>query len=251
MWSWQRGGNSSGKSSGIGSSAGGDQAGLDLENEKLSKKYFEEKRLEFELACDQGDSGGCFSLGEWYLYFGKDDDKAHELFDKSCRELKNGNACFSLAQLYQAGKLGSSPEERETETFKLNSEACKFGNHAGCATAGLCRLQGFGCKKDPKEGLEMLAQSCNDNDAIGCFQLGRLYLDGGKKHGIGRNAEESFKHMYHACQLGHPNACQVVSVMYLKGDGVEKSEKQHAIFREKTMAIIRQTGERMGASVVP
>lgn len=63
MWSWQR--QEKRDVSRVG------REPLDEENSRLAKKYFEEKRVEFQLACDAGDSGGCFSLGEWYLYFGK------------------------------------------------------------------------------------------------------------------------------------------------------------------------------------
>lgn len=172
------------------------------------------------------------------------------MFRKSCFELKNGNACYSLGQLYQAGKLGQDNDERSKKTFELNKLACDYKNHAGCALAGTCKVQGFGCSKDVAAGKSMLKQACEDNDAVGCFQLGRLYLDGKNKHGVNRDPAESYKYMYKGCQLGHPNCCQVLSVMYLKGEGVDRSEKLHAFYRERTMDIIRQSGEKMGASVV-
>lgn len=220
------------------------------DNEELRKKYWEDKRIEFEQGCSHGNAGSCFSLGEWHQLLKRDMKKAAEIFEETCSKRNHGNSCFSLAQMYQGGVLGENDQERKAKSFELTEKACMNGNSQACASIANYYLHGFGCTKDVAKAQELFKSACDENDAGACFKLGRVYLDGEKKHQVPRDATTAFKYMKKACDLGHPNGCQVLAVMYRKGDGVEQNMQLFEDYRKLTLDIIKQTGERMGAEVV-
>jgi TPR repeat protein len=228
MWGWQRD-----------AEARRARGGADAANDALRDKYLADKRVEFEASCNAGDAGGCYSLGEWWLYFGKDRAKAEALFKGACHERKHGNACFALAQVEQSRPEGSDP----AIIWELTRKACEYGNRQACGTAGALRLKGRGCGKDAADAQRLFALACEENDSAACFNLGRLLLDGDKDLGVKRDAAKAFPAMLRACQLGHANGCQVVSVMYKKGEGVAASEEQHELFKQRTLDIVKQSGQ--------
>ena len=61
--------------------------------------YFQEKKAEFEVYCDDGVADGCHSLAEMYSAVMHSYDKAGELYEKNCIERKHGGSCFNLAVL--------------------------------------------------------------------------------------------------------------------------------------------------------
>ncbi|CAK9026690.1 Cytochrome c oxidase assembly factor 7B (Beta-lactamase hcp-like protein) (Sel1 repeat-containing protein 1B), partial [Durusdinium trenchii] len=219
------------------------------ENDALRKQYWEGKKEEFESNCEDGVAGACFSLGEFYELLEKDVGKATTLYRKACDEMEHGNACFKMGQMFQGRRLGDEDEERKRQSFKYFERACKAGNSQGCANVGMALLSGFGCAKDPAKARQHLEAACGDNDALGCFNLGRLSLEG-KHEGIAKEPKAAVKPMLKACNLGHPNACHTLAVMYHKGDGVPQSDQESERFRKLTMDIIKQAGKMMGATVV-
>ncbi|GBG25897.1 Cytochrome c oxidase assembly factor 7-like [Hondaea fermentalgiana] len=220
------------------------------DNDALRQKYWDDKRVEFEQGCNQGNAGACFSLGEWYQLLQRDLTKAAEIFEETCEKKQHGNSCFSLAQLYKGRVLGKDEAEQKAKSFELTDRACEYGNSQACSAIASHYLYGFGCAKDVPKAQKLFENACEENDPIACFKLGRLFLDGERKHHVPRDAPRAFTHMKKACDLGHPNGCQVLAVMYRKGDGVKKDMKLFDHYRQLTLDIVKQTGERMGAEVV-
>mmetsp|Transcript_4649 Transcript_4649/g.5867 ORF Transcript_4649/g.5867 Transcript_4649/m.5867 type:complete len:238 (-) Transcript_4649:689-1402(-) len=229
-------------------------------NEELRDNYFNEKKVEFETGCDQGNASACFSLGEWYQLIAKNVPEASKLYDKTCYKSNHANSCFNLATLYFGGKLGSSGASLDPKANKLEDDkaralyfhekACKNGNSQACTVFATLKLHGIGCKPDFKSSAALLENSCGENDAGACLKIGSIYLQPKKEYGIERDPAKAFKFIKSGCDLGHPNCCQILAVMYRKGDGVEKNEKLFEKYKALTMRIVKETGERMGVEVV-
>lgn len=256
---------------------------------ELTEKYLEDKKIEFEIGCDQGSAAACFSLGEWHQLVNKDALKAGQIYDENCFERKSANSCFNLAMLYLGNRLVPTPPadatdaiaplpkkdasvaaenatppakqpesvdptmniitDRLTRAALLQKRACVLGNGQACSAAAQLMLHGVGCPKDVDGAVKRYDIACERDDAQACFKLGSLLIMG-EKYGVKRDPKRAAKLVEKGCDLGHPNACQVMSVMYLKGDGVEKNMKKHEHYKALTIRIVEQTGQRMGAEVV-
>jgi TPR repeat protein len=132
----------------------------------------------------------------------------------------------------------------------LHKRACDLGNGQSCSASAQLALSGVGGPKDVQGAMERYELGCERDDANACFNLGALLLTGEKKHGVKPDLERAAKLEEKGCNLGHPNACQFMAVMYLKGDGVEKDMKKHEYYKKLTISIVQQTGEKLGAEVV-
>lgn len=227
-------------------------------NEALRKNYFDQKRSEFELGCSEGKSTACFSLGEWHQLIAKDYAKAAEIYDKNCLQRHHGNSCFNLALLYHSGRLNekepvpdvSPAKKSQKETiYSYFDKACTFGNSQACGQLALRMLKGVGCKKDVEGALGLLEKACEENDAGSCVTLAGALLRP-KDPTLKRDPKRAFKSVEHGCNLGHPNACQILAVMYKKGEGVEADPEMHEKYKQRTKDIIKQTGEKMGIDVI-
>jgi len=213
-------------------------------DQDLRDKYFHDKRLEFEMNCNAGSMGACFSLGEWWQLFGKDANKAQDLYTTTCIEGKFGNACFNMAKLYLAGKVDDASTAK-TKGVEFLDRACAYGNSESCGVLGSFKLLGEQCDQDVPEAQRLFKLACEENDSKSCFKLGRTFLDGETKHGVPRDAVAAFPYMKKACELGDANGCQILAVMYAKGDGVEKNTKFSKEYKDLTLEILEQTGGSM------
>uniref|UniRef100_A0A7S2RMJ2 Uncharacterized protein n=1 Tax=Mucochytrium quahogii TaxID=96639 RepID=A0A7S2RMJ2_9STRA len=221
----------------------------EMANDEIRDKYFADKRLEFEMGCAANHPGACFSLGEWWQLFGKDSAKARELFEENCEKRQHANSCFNLALMYGRGDVTKDKELASSKSFNYANMACTGKNAQACAHVGQLKLFGHGCEKNVDEAIENFDFACDSNDSVACYRLGRLYLDGHKKHGVPRDPKKCLDHMTKSCHLGNPNGCQVVAVMYKKGDGIPQDDKKFEFYKTRTKDIVKQTGEPMGRNV--
>jgi TPR repeat protein len=205
---------------------------------------------------------------------GKDDTKAAELYLQNCQERSHPSSCFNLAMLLLSKKITDLPENNKnkvtnTTTSSENNgkeissdvlardllkKACelKDGLHgqACSAYASLC-LSGTGGSRDIATAFKTLNKLCDPpyNDARACVRLGSVYLRGESTYpGVQKDTTKAFRFMKRACdELGHPNGCQVLAVMYSKGsDGVERNEALAEKYRELTKELVKKTGEKLG-----
>jgi len=129
-------------------------------------------------------------------------------------------------------------------------KACKFGNSQACSALASFKLSGTGCEQDTASGISLLENSCENNDAAACLKLGSLYLRPKAEYGIERDPHKAFSFIKPCCELGHPNCCQILAVMYRKGDGVEQNNELFEKYKHLTKRILKETGERMGVDIV-
>lgn len=62
-------------------------------------------------------------------------------------------------------------------------------------------------------------------------------MEGNEKAGIPKNMQCSFEHAVKACELKNIYACANISLMYKKGDGVQKNDELSEKYKAKTIEI--------------
>jgi TPR repeat protein len=224
---------------------------------ELSKKPPEEfdpedLRVEFERECDNGNAGACFSLGEWYQVIKRDYAKAAELFEENCEKRNFGNSCFGLGALYSAGR---GRERDFTKARALFKKACSLGHTRGCDIHGATCLdkkisEAAGTKQDFVGAQKSFASACSREYAPSCFRLGQMHLKGQLSSDGKPDAASSHAFMKRACDLGAPNGCHTLAVMYKNGDSVTQDDRKYKYYADLTRELVKATGARMGATSV-
>lgn len=206
----------------------------------LREQYFNEKFWQFDDGCNQqGDANACFSLGEWYQLLKKDYAKAAEIYGENCEKRGHGNSCYNLSLLYWRGQ--GVDKDRGTAA-KLVRRSCEKGKHAAACQqfAWLHLLRGLGLDKaEPARALAMLTQQCADEDWQSCYYAGSVHLRG-DRYDLDRSPAAAIAPLTRACELGgHPTACQVLAVLYNKGDvGVDKDADLFAKYKKMTEDLV-------------
>ena len=150
-------------------------------------------------------------------------------------------------------RLENESTSADTVARSLLKRGCELrdGAHSqACgAFATLC-LSGTGGPRDVKTAIDTLTKLCEapHNDARACVRLGSAFLRGESVYpGVPKDLKVAHEKMKRACEdLGHPNGCQVLAVMYAKGDGVEKNEELANKYKQLTKDLIIRTGEKLG-----
>ena len=90
----------------------------------------------------------------------------------------------------------------------------------------------------------MFKKACDDEkpEAEACHRFASMLLMG-LKGVMERSAAKALPYAAKACDLGIPEACVNTSIMYKKGDGVEKNERQAKIYATVAKDIIQQIQE--------
>lgn len=105
-------------------------------------------------------------------------------------------------------------------------------------------------------GSKYFKKACDKNDNMACHYLSSMYISGVPKnledfnphdpeknknieYAIKPDFKEAFKYASKACELGHVYGCANVSIMYAKGEGVEKNEELAEKFKKITIELQR------------
>ena len=94
------------------------------------------------------------------------------------------------------------------------------------------------------QALELFKKACDNEkpEAEACNRYASMLLIG-FKGAVDRSAAKALPYAAKACDLGIPEACVNTSVMYKKGDGVDKNERQAKIYATVAKDIIEQMQE--------
>lgn len=233
---------------------------LPKNNDEIRAKYFENKKKEFEDGCfNQNQSDACFCLAEWYQVVGKDNATSSAMYADNCLKRGHYGSCYNLAiqLLSDKDKKLEVPakftgQDSQEVARGLLEDACEVGKHpVACLSYASMLLAGAGGKRDIPNAIQLLSNSCNaGNDARACVKLGTVYLRGNPTYpGVEKDAKRAFEIMRRACDdLGHPNGCQVLAVMYKFGDGgvaVDLEKSKH--YQQLTKELSQKTGEKLGS----
>lgn len=176
---------------------------LEPGGEKPSKKAVEEASALLERACKLDSGRGCFKLasllekspGQGAV------ERRKDLLTRSCeRGFGLGCAAAGDQAREQSDAAGAAA---------LYEQACTLSSQYGCARLGESLINGRGITQDPDRARELLTRSCEEDDALGCYYLARLYEDAGAKLQDGCPDPGQVRDLYKmACSLGHGDACK-------------------------------------------
>jgi TPR repeat protein len=139
-----------------------------------------------------------------------DDSKAVTFYSKAC-DAGSAEGCNDLGVMYESGRgVG----------FNRNDADCgRFSNIDQCGFA-----------KDYPQAITLYSKACNAGIADGCWNLGRMYLNG---NGVAEDYSQALTLYTRACVAGSADGCSSIGLVYQKGYGVQKDKaKAHEFYRK-------------------
>ncbi|XP_075986274.1 cytochrome c oxidase assembly factor 7 [Anticarsia gemmatalis] len=215
---------------------------FDLKQEEDVKQYIENLGIEYRFGCyKEKKPEVCHLLGDYLEAIKKDYDKAGKVYKSNCVDYKFGKSCLKIGNY---SLVGRGKEKADlVEALNYFEKGCEYGEPGACLHAGML-LTATGpnvkVKRDVPKGYNYLKKSCEQNDEMACHYLSGMYMTGVPKnvadynpHNPEKNKnieyliksdmKQAFTFAKKACELGNMYACANVSMMYKKGDGVEKN----------------------------
>jgi len=210
----------------LGSTAGVG-AGVDLKNEEDVKEYVENLGTEYRFGCySEKNPKSCHLLADYLEAVKKDYAKAFKVYEINCTQYKHGHSCHKVAGYKYIGKACTKNAD---ESYNYFRNGCDLGYAQACLNAGILDTalktdKGYERTQppDPVIGAENFKKACDGEIAEGCHRYAAMFIQGVKGL-IEKNMEEAFTYSLKACELGNMMGCVNVSMMYKKGDGVEKN----------------------------
>lgn len=152
------------------------------------------------LACQFGNSDGCYRAGVFYESR-KSYENALRNYDKAC-QLSSYEGCFS------AGLIQESANERSNFSSALSyyKIACENDHWKSCNNLGKFYEEGKRINKDNAKGFFYYYRACEHGHAIACYNIAQYYQFG-KISPIDMNM--AIIYYDKACQLGNRDACDV------------------------------------------
>ncbi|GBP43334.1 Cytochrome c oxidase assembly factor 7 homolog [Eumeta japonica] len=230
--------------------------GFDFKREEEVKEYIENLGIEYRFGCfKEKKPQVCHLLGDYLESIKRDFEKAGKVYRSNCLDHNYGKSCLKIGNYTLIGKgLLTGDAEAALPYFE---KGCELGDPTSCLHAGLL-LAGAGpnfkVKKDIPRGYNYLKKSCDADDDKACQYLSGMYLVGVPRDYknfnphkpeenknvdflIKPNPKEAFKFALKACECGNIYACANVSMMYNKGDGVEKNPELAEKYKTITLEL--------------
>jgi len=161
-------------------------------------------------ACEQGESDGCYNLGNFYGIGNdveRDYTKAHKYFAKAC-DLDNSNACLRLG--LATSRKGDFIDQNIGQAKVFFAKACDLNNSDGCVGLGGLYNQGVGVTQDFTKASHFFKKACDTDSPIGCGALGKLYFKG---NGVRQDINQAKKLFRHACSNSHQDSCDLLRLI--------------------------------------
>jgi len=150
------------------------QSGTEYESgaEAVEAGDFQAAKPLYERDCAEGDMQACLGLAHWHRQGHQGEpnfDAAVELFERTCKQGRLGEACARLAYHYFQGQGVAVDGDRAAEYYEL---ACDYGEVSGCAGLGNMLMSGVrGVDRDRARGTELLRNACGRDYQWACKQL--------------------------------------------------------------------------------
>jgi len=242
---------------------------VDFTNPEEVNEFLTNTEIEYMYGCHkENDPDSCFRLGEFFETIRKQWKDAADTYKMCCDKFQNATCCFKAGQYHMLGKGGLSKDW--LDAFKCYETACNQDRYqdqgkndrmaAACCNKGLLMYKDGGERKrimeylDQKEPssegttsastdssdskafpviLSAFQKACNLNDGKGCYFLAQLHLVGYGAGELGKDGARAADCMVKACDLGDVRACHNASLMYSRGDGVEKNPELAKKYQDK------------------
>ncbi|XP_047510365.1 cytochrome c oxidase assembly factor 7 homolog [Pieris napi] len=220
-------------------------SGYDLKKEEEVKEFVENLGIEYRFGCyKEKKPEVCHLLGDYLEAIKKDFEKAATVFKSNCLDYNYGKSCLKYGNYKLIGK-GSNKSD-PAEALKYFEKGCENDDPTSCLHAGLLLTAispDESVKRDVPKGYNYLKKACDNRENMACHYLSGMYLTGVPKNPkeynphkpeknknidflIKPDLKQAFSFALKGCELGHIYACANVSLMYKKGDGVEKDLEQ-------------------------
>ena len=143
--------------------------------DELQSQIQEDKLVEFQMMCDDGEADGCFNLAEWHAVVNKDHAKAAQMYLHNCLAMSHGPSCHHAALMYSA--------------FTRRAMVCQQYAHAElfapcprvfCLCGGVA-VNGRGVARSRAEGTKFMQKACQLDHPDGCAVAGMLGLRAAKR----------------------------------------------------------------------
>ncbi|XP_030037748.1 cytochrome c oxidase assembly factor 7 homolog [Manduca sexta] len=217
----------------------------DLKQEEEVKEYIENLGIEYRFGCyKEKKPEVCHLLGDYLEAIKKDFNKAAKVFKSNCLDYNFGKSCLKIGNYTLVGKGNEKGDPAEALTYF--EKGCSLNEPGACLHAGMLLTAtgpNINIKRDVPRGYNYLKKSCDSNDDMACHYLSGMYMTGVPKNVADFNPhrpeknknidflikpdmKQAFTFAKKACECGNMYACANVSMMYKKGDGVEKNETE-------------------------
>jgi len=230
-------------------SSAGVGAGVDLKDSEEVADYIENLGIEYRFGCyHEKDPKACHLLGDYLESIKKDFTKSLKIYTSNCDDYGYGHSCHKVAGYKYFGKSCTKDADQAYDYFK---KGCDHDYYSSCLSAGLLDA----AKESDKDysrsvppnatnSLNFYKKACDEgNLAEACHRYSAFFIRG-MKNVCQKNMEEAFKYSLKACELGNMGGCVNVSVMYSKGDGVEKNPVAAKEYGEIAREMMNQLKEQ-------
>ncbi|XP_063547614.1 cytochrome c oxidase assembly factor 7 homolog [Cydia strobilella] len=221
----------------------------DLKQEDEVKEYIENLGIEYRFGCyKEKKAEVCHLLGDYLEAIKKDFEKAAKVYKSNCVDYKFGKSCLKYGNYCLVGRGKEKGDPAEALTYF--EKGCELGEPSACLHAGMMLTAtgpNVSIKRDVPKGFNYLKKSCDQNDDMACHYLCGMYISGVPKnvaeynpHNPAKNKnieylikpdmKQAFEFAKKSCENGNMYGCANVSMMYKKGDGVEKNADESKRF---------------------
>lgn len=186
----------------------------------------------FGLACDLGDSEGCYLFA---VNAGDNSTNARNAYRQACDD-GNPLACTNLGWMLQFGRGGRADVEEAVRLYRrgCRGSACSGPNDVGCVNLGRMLRDGVGVKEDPFEATRLFRQVCDRGEIPrACSLAGTASLIG---KGAPKDVQVALTLLEKGCDAGDPFGCYNLATMYDNGDDVKKDKERALAYYKKACA---------------
>ena len=216
-----------------------DALAFDLRKPEEVKEYMNHLRIEYQYQCYKEKLGdGCHRLGDFHEAFQKDLSKARSVYEHACNTHQFPLSCYKHANYAQVGKAGPKDVQQALKHYKIG---CEKDHLPSCNAAALIYQSKELDKPDFLSAEKYFKIACDKNHVESCNLLSAYYIRG--KPGIPRDMEKAFTYAEKCCNAGHIYACANISVMYKKGEGVNKDLKLAEQYKQRAKELHRLATE--------
>lgn len=217
----------------------------DFAKEEDAKLYVKNLGIEYRFGCYQEKKPEvCHLLGDYLEAIDKDFQKAGKIYKNNCDHSNFAKSCLKYGNCLATGK-GVKKKDHE-EALEYYKKGCKLEEFIACYRAGLLSVATSNKNNAQrfKEGISLFEKACSKNNPDACFHLSAICMEGNEEAGIAKNMQRSFEYAVKACELKNVYACANISLMYKKGDGVQKNDEMSEKYKAKAVEIQNELKEQ-------
>lgn len=152
-------------------------------------------KVKYKSACDQNYAKGCAYLGRLQQKAGQADEALKN--ELAACDAMNGAGCWQLGLYYQSGGFGGLGTKDNAKAAKKFEEGCELGESGACVAAARHHLSPQG-GANGKLGRRFLERACEEDDAVGCHELGKLLSSA---TGLASDTEKGSAYLRRSCEL--------------------------------------------------